>query len=1094
MNAPASASRLNDGQRAALDLQRDMLVSAGAGAGKTQVLGLRYLAIIEEGLATVPDIVAFTFTDKAAAEMRERVQELLLARINEVTDKTRLARLVQAQAEFPRNRISTVHGFCHRLLREYSWEAGLEPRAPILDERAQALARERAIRRALLQSREDRPELTDALVRLGTVTRLFSLTDSLSRMLRERAFIKPPLHRAAEVWKDPKAEVARRREQYESLLREHLAEAYAAIGKIDHAAASGAKAGDKLVGLIDSLRAAVAENDAQALRDLLLKKDGEPRSPGGAKGNWKHDLDALERLRKQVLQAAAALAPASDVLDFNFDEDFERRVGRVAGDLAVVFGVVCDNYEDECAGGLDFLELELKALDLLRTDDAVRGEVIRAARYLLVDEYQDTNPTQGELFALLTGDEDRPGRFFVVGDAKQSIYAFRGSDVRVFNRALDWIPGRNAKTGADQKPLSPAWGLTCQDTLERRSGVIRLEHNYRTVAAVLELGNEVFRNVFARSNYRDFDARPQDMVAGRTDVAESETQQAIEFHALPDVNGADEAEYVARQIRRLHEEGVALSDITILVRRGTRNALYRNAFARHDLPLLVVGEGGLFRTQEALDCVNLLRALANPGDDVAMLGLLRSAFAGLSDVFLTELALGGNRQDGLLKRLQDWQDAPDVARIFLERFERLGKRAGRDAAALLLSEALSEFGYLLAAGSGPDAEQRMANVARMRELVRSMQHELPSLAPLVRELRERIEREEDETQGVPDSTVEGVRLMTIHKAKGLEFPVVILPDLGANIQGGDQGLVRDLPQDTAEPLGFYLRSLDDDDRGDFRSDFAAWRAKLAAKDRELAEEKRSLYVGWTRAADRILLVGSLKPGRPFDKEVWGHQLLRAIGVRKWGADSAHECVRMHWPEKIEPSEAHAHTRQIEKARIALTYDRLGLSAAIDDSLVEPLPDSDVRAPAVDPEAVEFGTLVHAALEDRLRGIEAGIVDARVITHASRAAEALETLASAKNTLPEFGIMTPEGPRRLDLLRELDGDQYEIIDYKTDTVDGDLVSHANTNHGEQLRSYARALAGYLEMRGRKSARIRLLVCFTAPDGLRPAERLVEITRT
>src|SRR5690606_1237735 len=137
------------------------------------------------------------------------------------------------------------------------------------------------------------------------------------------------------------------------------------------------------------------------------------------------------------------------------------------------------------AGGLDFLDLELRALELLRREPEVRKQAIAAARYLLVDEYQDTNPTQAELLALLTDEADAPGRFFAVGDAKQSIYAFRGSDVRVFNHALEWIPRRNANSGAGKRGMQPPWGLTCQDTPERRSGIVRLEHNYRTVQPVL---------------------------------------------------------------------------------------------------------------------------------------------------------------------------------------------------------------------------------------------------------------------------------------------------------------------------------------------------------------------------------------------------------------------------------------------------------------------------------------------------------------------------------------------------------------------------------------------------------------------------------
>ncbi|MCA8912847.1 MAG: UvrD-helicase domain-containing protein [Planctomycetes bacterium] len=1094
MNAPASAASLNDAQRAALDLSRDMLVSAGAGAGKTQVLGLRVLAILEEGLASVSEIVAFTFTEKAAAEMRERVQRLLLDRIAELADgdKERLARLKKAQAEFARNRVSTVHGFCHRLLRDYAWEAGLEPRAPILDERAQALARERAIRRVLFQTdASEQPELARALVRLGAVVRLYSLTGSLNDMLRRRAFVRGPLQRAAEAWADPETELQRRREQYDGMVGEFLDATIEAVNAIDFGAAGGAKDSDKLRTQVFRLRDAAGSRDLQTLVSLLLNKDGSPSKPGGSKGNWKHDPDGLERVREQVTAAAMELSAAGDVLSFRFDDELERRIGRVACDLHVVFEALCEAYTEECAGGLDFLDLELRALQLLRDEPGVRREAIRAAKYMLVDEYQDTNPTQAELFSLLTDDADAPGRFFAVGDAKQSIYAFRGSDVRVFNHALEWIPERNANSGANRKPMQPPWGMACDDTPERRSGIVRLEYNYRTVKPVLDLGNEVFRNVLAREEYRDFDARPQDMLFdGNTDKP-ADTDRPVEFHVLPDANAAMETEYVARQVERLIDEGVAPSDITILVRRGSRNALYRNAFARRNVPLLVVGEGGLFETQEALDCINLLRVLANPRDDVAVLGLMRSPFGGLSDRLLTDMSLRGDRHLSLLERLKAWDDKPPEARLFIERLEALRERAGRDAPALLLGEALSDFGYLLAVGCGPDAAQRMANVARMLELVRGMQHEIPSLAPLVRELVDRIEREEDEAQGVPDRSVEGVRLMTIHKAKGLEFKVVILPDLAASPGGGDTGIVRDLPEEEGEPLGLYLRSLDEADRGKYRSDFAAWRAKYAGRERGAAEEKRVLYVAWTRASHRLLLIGSLKQGKEFDRDVWAHQLLRALNVRDWNGEGGHDCLAMHWPDEIEPSDPVPHTAAIENLRRALDAGELVLPREIDDSLVAPIAEPAARPATLDPEAAEFGALVHAELERSFRGVEMGMLDARAVGHVRRAVESLATLGKARRVLPEYGIMTPEGPRRLDLLRELGDGRYEIIDYKTDNVHGDLQEHAERHHGEQLRGYARALTGYLALRGQEPSEIRLLVCFTAPDDLRPEQRLVEI---
>lgn len=1103
MTAPQSTAMLNDGQRAALDLHRDLIVSAGAGAGKTQVLGLRYLAILEEGLATVPEIVAFTFTEKASAEMRDRVQKLLLARIEELPRGERLQRLQRAQGEFARNRISTVHGFCHRLLRDFAWEAGLEPRAPILEPRAQALARENAIRRVLLRTNaNEEPELAAALVRLGSVVRLNSLIGTVGTMLADRAFVRPPLRNAAEAWRDPDAEIARRKATWDALITKELAEALGAADKIDYAAAASADAGDKLREQVEAVREAARARDAVALRKLLLKGDGEPYKPKGAKGKWP-DAESLARVREQVTAVANVLAPVADILDAPVDEALERRIAPVARDMARVFEAVCEAYEDECGGALDFLALELRALDLLRGSAEVRGLVAKGARYLLVDEYQDTNPTQGELFDLLTGEVDTPGRFFAVGDAKQSIYAFRGSDVRVFNHASEWVPARNRKSGMAGKPQNLPWGLTCQDTPERRGGIVKLEHNYRTVEPLLKAGNELFGNLFAREEYRDFDARAQDMLCGSD--GRPGAAPPLEFHLLPEAPRGggtaeadadqrrtdDEAEHVAQQVKRLREEGVSLSDIAVLVRRGSISRRFRSAFARHNLPLLVIGEGGLFAVQEALDCVNLLRLLANPHDDVAALGVLRSPFAGLDDRFLTGLSLGSDGSLPLLERLETYAEKPLEAVRFLEVFDRLRMRAGRDAPAMLLGDALSMTGYPLAVGSGPDAEQRLANLARVVALVREMQQEQPSLAPLVRELRERIERGEDETQGVPDKSADGVRLMTIHKSKGLEFPVVILPDLGADARGREFGLVRHLPTGEGEPLGFSLTSLDDEDRGNSRTDFAGWLAKREAKERTAAEEKRVMYVAWTRAEKRLLLVGTVRPDKPFDRDLWAHQLLRAVGVHGWGEGP--DWIR--WLDGVKRADPRPHAPAIDVLDKALGSGELPLPDAIDTSLIAPVGEPIEPHRPSDPAAAEFGSLVHFVLERRLRagGFEAGTLDARTLLHVERAIEALATLARAKRELPEFGIVAPDGTGRVDLLRDLGDGRFEIVDYKTDAVGEDLARHANEHHGEQLRRYAEMLEQKLKQRGRGVSDIRLLVCFTAPDGLNASQRLVEVSR-
>lgn len=1115
MNAPASTSKLNDGQRAALCMGRDLLVSAGAGAGKTQVLGLRVLAILEEGRATIDQIVAFTFTDKAAAEMRERVQRLLHERITELESANqpeRLLRLQRASHDFARNRISTVHAFCYRLLREFAWEAGLEPGVALLDERAQALALETTTRRVLLQTREDDDaELSQALVRLGTAVRLYSLTDTLAWLIRNRLAAQGALQRACDAWAEPDAEVARRRAAYDALLGDSMRAVLAQLGKLNMKAAAKAPAGDKLRETMEEVSAALPNASPRKLAELLFTS-GTPKkfTTTGSKKSWAHDLKALDANRAALAAAAQALAQLDpSLLKYDFDEAHERRCGQCLLDLHTVFSRALPAYREACAGGLDFTDLEDGAIRLLQTQPALRAEVCARARYILIDEFQDTNPTQAQLFRLLTQDAHEPGRLFMVGDAKQSIYGFRGSDVRVFNHAISEVPRRNAAVA--DRPMQLPWGLECADTPERRGGIVRLDHNYRTVAPLLQLGNGIFRGIFnTGAPLRDFDAAPQDMLPGREKAAiGAPNDQTAELHLLqakrrtgggtaddPDQPAArddDEAELAAQRARALHDEGLAWKDIAILARRGTIAGEYRSAFARHGIPLVLAGSRGLLATTELLDCFNLLAALSNPGNDLAVLGLLRSPFASISDRDLTQLALAAKSR-GLLQRARDWSDKPAHLADFLAAFDDLRSRAGRESPALLLAEAVSKLGYPLAIGCGHEAGQRLANLERVLSLVRELQRERPSLAALVRELGSRIERGDDEMQGIPDSATDGVRFMTVHGSKGLEFPAVIVPDLGG--QGGGFGgpMLRDLPPDDA-PQGIWLPSLAEDTRGKARPDFMAWRHATEAAERDAAESRRVLYVAYTRAAERLVLIGSI--GDNFEGERWAQQLCGALGITSRDANSPSPALWLHWAQPPQRTEARTTAPHQQRITEALAHGALPLPVVPDASLLGVLGNARARGRSYDPESAEFGTLVHEGIERALRvaGAETGLLDLRQSRHVRHALEALGTLGSARRTLPEYEFMAETGMLRLDLLRELEGDRFEIIDYKTDRIDdiARLATHAESEHGEQLRRYGNALENWLNARGRKPAQIRLLVCFTQPESLQPGQRLVEIAR-
>lgn len=1122
---PKSTSGLNEGQRAALDLSRDLLVDAGAGAGKTQVLALRVLALLELELAGISEIVAFTFTDKAAAEMRDRVQRLLLERIAELESLQRQSReqlpqlkaLTRAQAEFNLNRITTVHGFCHRLLSDHAWEAGLEPGAPLLEERAQRLARRTAVQRVLTRTRaEDDAPGAAALQRLGTVTRLYTLSRTLETLLERRHEVAPALERAQAAWQEPQSELARRCGELDRLLAAAFQPALDLLARLPLAELRVVSTDDKLRQKVSEVARALALGTSpqalEVLRHELLRSDLEPRSfkTIGAAKKWSNAPGALEACRDLLAQAAQALSDAAaGWLALNLDPAHELRTAAALSDLKAVFERVCAAYAEECGGNLDFLDLELRALHLLQSQEELAQRLCRRALYLLIDEYQDTNPTQNLLFEQLLARAHHPGRFFAVGDAKQSIYGFRGADVGVFNEARPAVEQRNSAMGVLQRPTLLPWGLEAPATQERRRGLVVMNTNYRSVKRLLEAGNELLGSVLWRGAYRRFDARPGPMTPGRPEEGD---EHPVELHFMSDnarrtPEGApDENELVASLVKRACAQGAKLSDIALLVRTRSNNGAMLQAFARHGIPLVAMGEGGLLATQEAMDCVNLLRVLANESDDIALIGLLRSPLGGISDVCLMQLApRPGEAGQPLIRRLErlnagNRQDAEALRRL-RDVLASLRREAGRQSAARLLARGLASLGAGLAFSHGSGAEQRLANLERLLEVVRETQGQFSSLAALARELARRIEEGEDETQGQPQTQGEYVRLMTIHGSKGLEFPIVILPDIGNQLSASNTLLVRDLPpaEEVGRPMGLYLPWLGDDEaRGKPRPDFEAWRATLDAEERQRAEYLRLFYVAFTRARDKLILTGYVPDKiRTGSHAAWADLLLARLGSGGYGdSGRALPGVSLTWHRNLAAAEPMNHSPMLARLKQACESGMLPMAREVDRSLAWPLAPRVAPPRPAEPESVELGTLVHAELERRIlaraRGLhlELGQLRPEISGHVKRAEEALATLPRARE-FPEWRAFDSESERRLDLLRVRDGDEYDIVDFKTDRVSAEtMAEHAKTEHADQLRSYAALLRRFLATRGREAAKLRLLVCFTSPDV--PADRrLVEI---
>ncbi|MDI3280093.1 MAG: UvrD-helicase domain-containing protein [Bacillota bacterium] len=860
MGAEGCKRRLTRHQvRAVRQRGRHMAVVAGAGSGKTLVLTLRYLAAFHSRQAELGQMVALTFTEKAATEMKERIREELAALLRRARRPDLQARWRRALQELEQAPICTLHSFCARLLRENPVEAGLDPQFTVLD-RAAAEAvlyglAEEEVRAGLERGVAGVALLVEEYGRSGLVRHLVSVFHQL---------------RTAGLAVE---EVRRRHGQ-------RLAEAARRLP-----AACG-----ELAGAWEELAAGVSEEKGSARRRweevqaawaaarprlevLAAQADGgRPLDPGREEG-WAAWADLLEVHRKLTGRAPERLRPLLEAI-----RDGYARVESLWTDLASQpyvesFLGLLEGLEArwrrrrEETAALDYDDLQLLVRDLLRRPEVARRYQGRY-RFLLVDEYQDINPLQQEIISLLAGLEGWPfqpaadagggeGRspvLFLVGDPKQSIYGFRGAEAGFFHAAVK--------------------------TLQERGGeVVPLRENFRTLPGLLAFVNLVGRYVFqgraaaggAEAGRTETAAAWEEGVPGRPGPLANPGSPVAELLLVPQSGTAEErraaeAEAVAGRIEELvREEGRQYREIALLFRTLADVGLYERALRRRGIPYLVAGGRGLYQRPEVTDLFSLLRFLADPEDDLSLAAVLRSPLFGLSDDALCLLALcAGGPERGKPGRGRLWQALQAAEELLPPGNDlTLARRAAgvleglllqRDLLAPheLLARAVAETDLVAFWAARPDGRQALANVRKLEGAVERIVSETgnSALSGFLAYLEEILEREAEEGEADPEvEEAQAVKLLTVHKAKGLEFPVVFLVDAGRAFVSESEGVLFDRER------GLGLKVLNHEGEPLPTGLYREIQAALERRGEE--EEARILYVAMTRARDYLIISSAL---------------------------------------------------------------------------------------------------------------------------------------------------------------------------------------------------------------------------------------------
>jgi ATP-dependent helicase/nuclease subunit A len=835
----------------AVDPQRNVVLEASAGTGKTRVLVDRYINLLRSGISPA-NILAITFTRKAAADMRQRI----LARLKEAAtqseaDRARWRELRERAGEIA---ISTIDAFCLSLLREFPLEADLEPGFAMADEtetpRYVQQALDNALRICRGVAREQEPvalvfaQIPENRIRQGLealLNRRLVAPQALSRFL-ERG---PRSLTAADA---VRTGISRLKQSLQSV--EGGLEAFLASGPIGHRRYEILRQDVHRI-VDDQARVELADAGwvragLYRVRQHFFNKEGKARkafTPHYVKADFPSDRDF-----RQHLASVMALAPRLDDDIRAFQRDLNVVMSRGVWQM---FQIAKREYDKtlEAHAALDFSEVLDRAVRLLQQmDEFARSRYRLESRYhhVLVDEFQDTSRAQWKLVSLLVKSwgegfglvENAPLRpsVFIVGDRKQSIYGFRDAEVTVLDEARESI--------AALRPEEPA-----------RQSIAR---SARAIPALLRFVNDVFEEI---------ERAPRDDAFTYTDADRFPTPPLEE-----DVTGVEIplglvagdvieacANGVALEIERLvasaeirdRDSGlprkVRHSDIAILFRSRESHREFEKALEDRGIPTYVYKGLGFFDADEVKDVVALLRYLANPESNLRAVAFMRSRFIRLSDPALRLLsgdlagALGDSRLPAMLENL----DAEDQRVLMLARegVQRWRALADRLPVAELLDLVLAETAYAFEI-RGPRLVQARENLKKIRAIVRRVQNRGYSTLARLADYLDKMSAG-DEANAIIDAA-DAVNLMTVHAAKGLEFPVVFLVNLSKGA-GGIRPPIRVLADDGAgEPsvsVGEFESEADED---------------LKARDRE--ESKRLLYVALTRARDRLYLSSIIKEG------------------------------------------------------------------------------------------------------------------------------------------------------------------------------------------------------------------------------------------
>lgn len=854
-----------------------LLISASAGSGKTTVLVRRVIEKLKSG-TNIDELLIVTFTEAAAREMKERIQIALQKSVNEESDTERRQHFVKQLSLLPMAHISTLHSFCLAVIRRYYYLIGIDPVFRLMTDETERILLKEDVWEEL---RDQKYESNDSV--------FYQLTENFINDRSDEALtnVVMDLHRFAQANPNPKHWLENLAKQYEHSgdLAEHplyqqyiepifMAQLQSARNRIQHALDSIAGQTNfiKLTETLESDFAQVAFllktlND----KELTVFHQGLGNVSFARFPTFKKEEEKIisvpikeqrDEIKAQIVEMAKSFAysPEKMLELLTKAQPIVEEMGR----LTLEFMKNLKQRKKE-KGVLEFNDLEHYALEILSGDDDTGSEASvyyrQQFKEVLVDEYQDVNRLQEAILSWVRTADDTKGNQFMVGDVKQSIYAFRLADPTLF---IDKYLAYENQNGG------------------RR---IILADNFRSRHEVLHFTNLIFQQLMNEElGQIPYDQAAQ-LVPGFPHFPESEDflpeiliyekeneeslEESLDDEWLLEDKTDGELHLVAIKIKELiqskfqiydkelkQNRPVRYQDIVLLTPTRKNNLMLLDIFKKFEIPLEINDAQNYFQATEIQTMIALLQLIDNPYQDIPLAAVLRSPIVGLSEKELVEIRLlnkTSSYYEAFLLAVQLTTPLGKKLRQFSQRLTDWREQARRRSIAELLWQIYEETAYLDYVIGLPSGRQRYANLTAL--ISRAEMYETSSFRGLYQFIRfiEKIqEKEKDLAQPFTESVEDAVKLMTIHGSKGLEFPVVFILDMSKRFNNQDLNGRFVLE----EQLGAGIQLIDEER---IRYETLPYQViKQVRLEKALSEEMRKLYVALTRSEQKLYLVGSYK--------------------------------------------------------------------------------------------------------------------------------------------------------------------------------------------------------------------------------------------